>query len=361
MKIRIGLIGAGLMGAAHSLMLRQIATFEGIDLQLTIVADPAADRVGGFASMFGYRERSTNPGDVIRHPEVNVVYITTPTRYHRELAEAAASAGKHIFCEKPLAFNEKDAKAMLDAAEKAGVRHQVGLVLRYSPTFNAVRRLLSQDLGFPMATIFRDDQVFPIKGIHASPWRANLEEAGAGTILEHSIHDVDILTWLFGPVRSLEATVDYLAGKKGIEDRAMVRFEFESGMIATLISLWHDVMRRPSNRLLEVFYEKGYVATDEDFLGPVKYQFGDCNLITISREEVLKKYLGEAEIDEKKSTALAWSAYGFEDLAFVNALIKGRRPEPGLDVAVAAHRIVDAIYESAKKHVSLKMSTLPDR
>ena len=353
MEIRIGLIGAGLMGAAHSLMLKQISTFDGVDLKLQIAADVAADRVSGFAKMFGYVEHSADPEDVIRHPDVNVVYITTPTRYHKALALAAASEGKHIFCEKPLAFNESDAKEMLAAAQKAGVSHQVGLVLRYSPTFNAVRRLLSRGLGFPMATIFRDDQVFPIKGIHASPWRGNVVEAGAGTILEHSIHDVDILTWLFGPARSLEAKIDYLAGRPGIEDRAVVRFEFESGMVATLVSLWHDVLKRPSNRLLEVFCEKGYVATDEDFLGPVKYQFGNDNLITLSRDEVLRKYLEEAGIDEKKSNALAWSAYGFEDLAFVNALIKGARPEPGLDVAVAAHRIVDAIYESAKKRTSL--------
>jgi len=350
MKIRIGLIGTGLMGAAHSLMLKQISTFDGVDLKLVIAADTAAERVGGFAKMFGYGEHTADPARVIRHPEVNVIYITTPTRYHRELVEAAAREGKHIFCEKPLAFNEADAAAMLEAAEKAGVRHQVGLVLRFSPTFNAVRRLLSRDLGFPMAVIFRDDQVFPIKGIHASPWRGDIEKVGAGTILEHSIHDVDILTWMFGPARTLDARVSYLAGKAGIEDRAVVRIEFESGMIATLTSLWHDVLKRPSNRLLEVFYEKGYIATDEDFLGPVKHQFGNGDLTTISRDDVLNKYLEEAGIEAKKAAALVNSAYGFEDLAFVNALSdEGRRPEPGLDMAVAAHRIVDAIYKSARE------------
>ena len=347
------------MGATHSLMLRQIASFDGVNLELVMAADPEADRIEGFAKGFGYREHSANPEDVINHPEVNTVYIATPTRYHREYLEGAVSGGKHVFCEKPLAFTEAESKAMLDAAEKAGVKHQVGLVLRFSPTFNAMRRLLSQDLGYPMATIFRDDQVFPIKGVHSSEWRGKLEDAGGGTIIEHSIHDVDMLIWLFGPIRSLEARMDYLAGVKGIEDRAVVRFEFASGMVATLISLWHDVLKRPSNRLVEVFYEKGFVAIEEDFLGPVRYQFGKGNLTTIKREEIMQSYLEESGLDEKRAKMLAMTSYGFEDLAFVEALMEGRRPDPGLEVAVEAHRVVDAIYESADKRVSVSLEKPP--
>ena len=355
-KVRIGLIGAGLMGAAHSMMLRTIGQFDDLDVELVIACDPDAGRIEGFANGFGYREHATEPEDVFDHPEVDAVYICTPTRYHRELVEAAAAGGKHIFCEKPLAFTEAESQVMLDAARKASIKHQVGLVQRYSPTFHTIKNLIDDnDLGFPMASIFRDDQVFPVKGVHASPWRGQVEEAGAGTIIEHSIHDVDILTWLFGPIKSLEAEVSYLAGVKGIEDRAIVQFKFESGMTATLISLWHDVFKRPSNRLLEIFYERGYISFDEDFIGPVKYQFAKGNLSAISRDEVFDRYVKAQGLKDERARNLALSGYGFEDLAFVTALMEDRDPHPGLEVAVAAHRVVDAIYESARRRTSIEL------
>lgn len=349
MKLGVGMIGAGLMGAVHSFMLKKISSFEGIDLELVSVADVNESKLAGFAAGFGYKEKFSDYKKVITHPDVNVVYITTPTVHHKEILEEAVANKKHVFCEKPLAFTAKEAQAMLDSAQKARVKHQVGLVLRFSPTFNAIKDLLARDLGFPITVLFRDDQVFPVKGVHNTPWRGDIKSAGGGTIIEHSIHDVDILTWLFGQIKHLEARLDNLAGVKGIEDRAIVWFEFESGMTATLVSLWHDVLKRESCRLIEIFYERGYIATDEDFLGPVKAQFGDGTMKTISRDDVFNRYIEKAGINKTEADELGRVAYGFEDLAFIKAILEDRQPTPGLDVAVSAHKIIDAIYESSRK------------
>lgn len=353
-KIGIGLIGAGLMGAAHSMMLRQLAGMKDHDIEMVVAADPDASKIAGFAKGFGYREHSTNPMDAINHPDVTAVYIATPTRYHLDYVSAAAKAGKHVFCEKPLAFTAADARAMLDLCEKAGVLHQVGLVMRFTPVFNKIKELVAGDLGFPMTTIFRDDQVFPIKGVHNTAWRGNLEEAGGGTIIEHSIHDVDMLMWLFGPIATVDASLSYLAGKNGIEDRAIVGLGFKSGMTATLISLWHDVERRPSNRLVEIFYEKGFITTDDEFAGTVKIQFGNGVLKTLPRDDVTKVYLEKIQLEKTKADAIAQSPYGFEDLEFIRAISEGRKPNPGFEVAIAAHEVVDAIYKSSSEKKIVK-------
>lgn len=349
MKIGVGMVGAGLMGAVHSFMLKKIASFSDIDLELVAIADMDKSKLAGFAAGFGYKETYADYKRITSHPDVNVIYITTPTVYHKEILKESVSKGKHVFCEKPLAFTAQEAQDMLDSTLKAGVKHQVGLVLRYSPTFNVIKDFLSNDLGFPMTVLFRDDQVFPIKGVHNTPWRGDVKSAGGGTIIEHSIHDVDMLTWLFGPIMRLEAKLDNLAGVNGIEDRAVVWFEFESGMTATLVSLWHDVLKRESCRLIEIFFERAYLATDEDFLGTVKVQLGDNILKTISRDDVFTCYIDKAGINRMHADELGRVPYGFEDLAFIKAIIEGRQPEPGLEVAVAAHKIIDAIYESANK------------
>ena len=94
-------------------------------------------------------------------------------------------------------------------------------MLRSAPVFRALRDLVGGgSLGAPMAAVFRDDQYFPIQGTYASQWRADVAQAGGGCLIEHSIHDVDILRFCFGEVDEVAARTANHAGHEGIEDMA---------------------------------------------------------------------------------------------------------------------------------------------
>ena len=181
---------------------------------------------------------------------------------------AAVERDLAVFCEKPLAPTIEGCREI--AAALRGRPHQVGLVLRHAPVFAAFAdAVASGRYGRPMAVVFRDDQYFPIQGMYGSTWRADVTEAGGGTLIEHSIHDVDVLQWILGPVTEVSAATAETFSYPGIEDVAAVRLWFGAGATATLTSVWHQVLSRPSTRRLELFCEDAMLWTEDDYLGPV--------------------------------------------------------------------------------------------
>jgi predicted dehydrogenase len=228
--------------------------------------------------------------------------------------------------------------------EEAGVASQSGLVLRSAPVFRALRDLVGGgSLGAPMAAVFRDDQYFPIRGTYASQWRADVEQAGGGCLIEHSIHDVDILRFCFGEVDAVSARTENHAGHEGVEDVAAVALHFRSGLHAQLTSVWHDVLSRGSTRRVEVFCREGMVWLDNDFRGPL-YVETDAGVEV--RPCPSPPWVDALPLPGDE-LGLAIRAYAEADRAFVEAVETGRTPEPGLSVALDAHRLVAAAYESA--------------
>ena len=130
---------------------------------------------------------------------VDAVYVTTWTSEHARLVEKAAARGKAIFCEKPLAVNAKIAEQMVAAVEKAR-RPEPGRPRAALPSpFRFVKHLLADPrAGRVLSVVFRDDQYIPIQGQYGSDWRKDPARAGRGALLEHSIHDLDILSGCSG-------------------------------------------------------------------------------------------------------------------------------------------------------------------
>jgi predicted dehydrogenase len=317
-----------------------------VDARYTAVCDRILDRAQEFARIAGVELATDDPDALIASPEVDTVYVCTPTAEHKALVLRAAAAGKHVFCEKPLARTLADAREMRDAVRAAGVRHQVGLILRHSPICTVLKHLTSDPkLGRLMTAVFRDDQFFPIQGHYRSEWRKDIALTGGGTLIEHSIHDLDLLTWLCGQPESLRADTRNFAGHEGVEDLAAVTLRFPGGAVATLTSVWHNVLGRGSGRLLELFFEHGYFAVDQDFFGAIRYQTyaGEGE---IADEEVRRRYLALAGLDGDEY-AQALARYSLADFLFLRALADERDPFPGFDVALRAHELVDAVYRSA--------------
>lgn len=350
-QICVGLIGTGLIGTAHSLYLSAIQQEKLFPLRLKTAADPSPARLERLSKAFAWENKTTDPQAVLEDPEINAVFICTPTAFHQQYVEAAAATGKAVFCEKPLAFTAPEARQMLQAVEQARVVHQVGLVLRVGPVWNVLKNLVRRpEAGFPITCLFRDDQCFPIKGLHDSVWRSRPELAGAGTLLEHSIHDLDIMEWMFGRLHQVQATIASRFGYAGIEDLARVWLEFESGMTASLVSVWHDVLHRHSNRRVEVFCEKAYYAIEAEFFGPLDYMLADRSLKTLSETEVFELSLEVRGIADPAEKKLARSYGVLQDYYFCRAVLAGSKAEPGFETALRAHEVVDACYRSAREN-----------
>jgi predicted dehydrogenase len=345
--LRIGLIGCGFIGRFHSTAIRAFIKRGLIDAQYVAVCDLDEDRAQSFAQAAGVKTVFTNPLDLIDSPEVDVVYICVPTAGHKELVLRAAERGKHVFCEKPLATNLADVEEMVTAIDRAGVKAGVGLVLRHSPILTVLKSLTEDPtLGRLMAIVLRDDQFFPIQGHYSSDWRKDRNVVGAGTLLEHSIHDIDVLHWFAGDVRSVRGTVRNFAGHAGVEDLAIAHLEFRDDTQAELVSVWHSVLGRPSTRRLELFFENGLFSVDHDFLGPINYQTHANIPGVITEEDVRSRYL--AKIGLRDPTLNDVLRYSLEDYLFLKAVVEGSDPFPDFRVALEAHRVVDAIYRSAE-------------
>jgi predicted dehydrogenase len=355
-NLRIGLIGAGFIGLMHANAIESIIADDLVDAELVAVCDLDAARAEAIAGSFGARTHCSDPLALIDSGDINTVFICTPTKSHPMIVEAAAKQGLNILCEKPLARSLAEAEQMHAAVTSAGVKNQVGLVLRYSPVFHTIKRLISDEtMGRPMSVVFRDDQYFPVQGIYGSSWRGDVDVAGGGALIEHSIHDVDIMRWLFGEPATVWSSMKFFSDREGIEDMVAVQIEFQSGCTAQLTSIWHNILGRESNRHLEIFLESGYVATDEDFIGPVRYQTKMGDIKTISAEEVLGEYLAEAGISDPKFNSIH-SMQGLQDYQFLKALEGGAEPSPDIGVALRAHEIVEAIYESARSSSLVKLT-----
>jgi len=328
--IRIGFYGTGFIARMHTFSLASCK----VEHRVVAVYDPDAARARAFAEPFG--ATVTDEDGLL--DRVDAVYVTTWTAEHERLVAKAAARGKAVFCEKPLAFDTAAAERMVACVEKAGVPNQVGLVLRFLSPFRFVKHLLADPrAGRPMTVVFRDDQYLPTQGVYGSDWRGDPARAGHGALLEHSIHDLDVLHWWLGAVESVSASTREVHGIAGIEDVAAVQLRFTSGVLASLVSVWHDVLERPSNRLIEIFCERLHVAVEGDLVGPVRFQF-----------------TGEPERRlEGDALRAALQAYGddVENPAerFLAAVQTGGRAFPELGDALPAHRLADACYASAER------------
>ncbi len=341
MTVRIGFLGGGFIAHHHGKMLHT----SGADMEIVAVHDPDPDKAAGFAVKSGAAIVDSED-DLIAM--VDAVYVTTWTAEHRRLVDKVAAAGLPVFCEKPLATTLDDVVAMTEAVEAAGVVNQVGLVLRDSPAFLYLRHLVDRpESGRVMSVAFRNDQYIPIQGWYASKWRADPAKAGAGTLIEHSIHDLDLLDWLFGPTTSVTGRTSEFHAIAGIEDVTVASLAFEGGGLASLVSVWHDVLSRSSLRRMEVFCERAYYVLEGDVDGPVRWTLDGPGADGTPDGPVIE---GSVEGDAVYA-ALAEAGISIRnpDAAFIAAVVDGTPAYPGFRDAARAHLLTEAIYRSARE------------
>jgi UDP-N-acetyl-2-amino-2-deoxyglucuronate dehydrogenase len=349
--LRLSIVGCGFVGGIHSMVLWGLRRAGIVNAAVVATCDTDIERARMFALYHGADVATDDPAEAME--SVDAAWICTPTSTHKALVELASSLGIDVYCEKPLAPTLPDAENLAATAEAGKISVQVGLVLRHSAVLGAAHDTISSgELGRLMAVTFRDDQYFPIQGQYASSWRADASLAGGGTLIEHSIHDLDVLNWLAGPVSSVSARTANYAGHRGVEDVAAVTLAHQSGTTSNLMSVWHRVLSRPSTRRIEIFCERGILWTEDTGGGPLKLQtstgVAEVPIDVPAREpgrlaaEAVAKSL---ELPAELSAPL--SLYVLSNLDFIECLATRRPPSPGVGPALAAHRIAALAYRSA--------------
>lgn len=332
MAPRIGFIGTGHIATFHSKMLRR----SGLDIERGACFDIDPGRADAFSRASG-SSVARSAEDVI--DDSDLVYVTTWTSEHERLVDLCIDAGKPFFCEKPLSTGIEGARRMTRRAVESGLVHQCGLILRRSPSYLWARELIDDDeAGAVMAVVFRDDQFIPIQGHYKSSWRADVDKAGAGTLLEHSIHDVDMLRFLVGEIDTVSARATYRHGLVGIDDSVASSIGFANGAVGTLTTIWHDNLSRPSLRRVEIFCERRTVLLEgDDWFGPVRWSDADGRTGELG---------GDALVERTAPLAVI---HANPDAAFVVAARDTIAGHPDFATALEAHRVVEAMYESARR------------
>jgi myo-inositol 2-dehydrogenase/D-chiro-inositol 1-dehydrogenase len=253
-KINVGLIGYGFMGRAHSNAFRKVGNFFDLDYQPVLKAVCARDenKLKAFATKWGYESQEIDWRKLVNRPDVDLVDIACPNDMHKDIAIAAAKAGKMILCEKPLARNGGEGLKMVQAIEKAGVPNMVWYNYRRIPAVTLAKQLIDQGhLGriFHYRAKFLQDWTIskdlPQGG--AGLWRLDLKVAGSGVTGDLLAHCIDTALWLNGGIAKVNAMTETfikhrkhnLTGKVekvGIDDACAFLARFDNGSLATFES-----------------------------------------------------------------------------------------------------------------------------
>jgi predicted dehydrogenase len=252
--LNIGMIGYGFMGRAHSNAYSQVNHFFDLEYRPVLKAICARDeaKAKAFAATWGYESVETDWRKLIARKDIHAIDICTPNNMHREIALAAAAAGKTILCEKPLAMNSQEGAEMVAAVEKAGVANMVWYNYRRVPAVTLAKKLIDEGrLGkiFHYRAVFLQDWTIstdlPQGG--AGLWRLDVAAAGSGVTGDLLAHCIDTALWLNGGIDRVTAMTETfvkerkhnLTGKVepvGIDDACAFLARFKNGSLATFES-----------------------------------------------------------------------------------------------------------------------------
>ena len=247
-----GLIGASTIAAEH--MIGAIRVQPGHEV--VAVASSNAERGAAYAARHGIARSHATVDALLADPAVQVVYISTTNELHRDQVLAAAAAGKHVLCEKPLALNVADALTMLRACQAAGVVMATNHHLRNAATHRKLRELVQAGaIGKPLfARVFHAVYLPP----HLQGWRLDKPQAGGGVILDITVHDADTLRFILDaePVEAVGMTQSAALAREGLEDGVMAVLRFDNGVLAQL----HDAFTvKHAGTGIEIHGESGSI------------------------------------------------------------------------------------------------------
>ena len=248
--VRVGIIGAGFMGETHASAIKKIEYAD-----IVAIVDKVEVKGKNFAEKFNANYYS-NLDDLLDNEDLDCVHVCVPTFMHTDIVKKAASAGKHILCEKPVALSLKEADEMIEAVKANKVKFMVGHVLRFWPEYVKAKELVdSGKIGKPLYVFCERLAVSP--DWFEENWGLNEEKSG-GVPIDLVVHDLDYLNWIFGKPSIVKAQGVYNPSLGGMVHIAS-SVEFINGGSGVAEGGWGFMGDFPFTMVLRILCEKGVI------------------------------------------------------------------------------------------------------
>jgi len=374
-ELRVGVVGCGFMGRAHSNAYRRLNNFFPVEHRavLKVICDSELAKARKFVEVWGYERAESDWREMVEAPDIDLVDICVPNIAHRDIALAAAANGKMVCCEKPLAMNVAQAEEMAAAVEKAGVANMVWFNYRRVPSIALAKQIIDEGrIGRPFhyrATYLQDWTISPdVPQGGDALWRLDLSVAGSGVTGDLLAHSIDTAMWLNGPITRVVAKtetfvkerVHAVSGKVqpvGIDDACMFLAEFSNGSMGTFESTRYARGRKNFNTL-ELNGAGGSVYFDleePEYLQFFEYQQLQSGKKAESHLTGWRKiHTTNSEHPYMKHYWVPGTCIGYEH-TFLNALAdfvmgieSGQPTQPDFRNTVETQKVCDAVIESAR-------------
>ncbi len=365
--IGIGMVGCGMIGRVHTLGYRDIPLmYPGRlpTLRLAAVCTSRPETAQAAAAESGFGACCSNLDELLSRDDVHVVDVVVPNHLHHPIVSAAIAAGKHVYCEKPLARDGAEARALAAAAAKAGVQFGMTFNYRFIPAIMRAQQLIREGA---LGEIYTYRAVFLHTGYQdpARPisWRMSKEQAGGGALFDLGSHIIDLMRYLLGEFHSVRATLHTYIKERPVsvgsaekapvlvDDAAWIEARMQSGARGTL-----EVSRYATGTLDDLRFEI------YGRLGALRFNLMDPNWLYYydarrsntplggergwTQLETVQCYPGA--VSPPARTTLGWARTHAENqYAFLKAVVEGTRPEPDVIDGLRTQLVMEAAQESA--------------
>lgn len=341
-KLRFGIVGCGVIGPVHA---EAIASLP--DAQLVSVVDINPEKAQKLASQYGATPY-THLQHMLDRERVDVVIICTPSGLHGELACQVMRSGRHVIVEKPMEISREAIDEMLRVQQETGVKLAVISQHRFDPASRQVHELVEEQafgrlvLGNAIVPWWRSQDYY-----NSGDWRGTWKLDGGGVLMNQTIHSIDLLQWLMGPVKSVFGYTDTLAHRMETEDVAVAVLRFDSGALGTIAattSAYPGVTTR-----IEIFGAKGSAVIENDNLSYLHLERDEkesAGAYGVTPQE--RKEAEDTGSTSQNPAALSAGSHAFQIADMIRAIRENGTPL--VDGYAARHpvEIILSIYESAR-------------
>lgn len=373
-ELRIGMIGYGFMGRAHSNAYKRLNDFFPVEHRPVLKAAAARDfiKAEAFASNWGYERVETDWRKVVSADDIDLIDVCAPNHLHKDIVLAAAEAGKMICCEKPLAMNVDEAEAMVEAVQKAGVPNMVWYNYRRVPSIALAKQIVDEGRvgkAFHYRATYLQDWTIAEDVPQGGPgtWRLDVDVAGSGVTGDLLAHSIDTAMWLNGPIARVVASTKTFVKERmhadtgkvqpvGIDDACMFLAEFANGSMGTFESSRYARGRKNYNTLElngadgSVFFD----LEDPEYLHFFEYtQLQSGKKVEDHLTGWRKIHVTNSEHPYMDKYWVPGTCIGYEH-TFLNALAdfvegieSGNLTQPDFVCALQTQRVCDAVIASA--------------
>jgi predicted dehydrogenase len=307
------------------------------------------ERRRGMAERLGVPETAADYREVVARPDIDAVTITTPNVSHRELAMAALAAGKHVFCEKPLAMNATEAEAMARAARESGRIHQVAFTFRYTHGVARLRELLRDGaIGQPFFVRMVGEGWGDLRTEARVAWRHQAGLAGAGMLADMGSHYFDLVNWVVGPVVEVCGMLHTVPRTRPDAEGRPMRVDSDD-----LAHVWFRTAAGVQGEFRSSRITPSH--GDSGFMEVVGEQGALVAVLSRGSQDVLRLLRpgGSAEEVSLPDESRSGETYALGRMmrSFVESILRGRSDgdlDPTFDAGLAAQRAQDAVLQSVR-------------